>query len=186
MVEFFIETAGRARILTAGMDMRRPPNGDLASWRFVGAEGLTFVEGLYKLRIDKRPLAARNLEITSEDLVLSCRKARSSAWSAMTASPADSARPRRDDVFTTAPCRSAGSFGFFGSDTLTSPFESAFVRSVRRTTAARHGLESDRRPRRSASCADARRKCSRITREIVQRRSAGSELGRLVSAAAIR
>ena len=70
VVEFFIETPGRARILTAGMDMRRPPNGDLASWRFVGAEGLTFVDGLYKLRIDKRPLTARNLEITSEDFVL--------------------------------------------------------------------------------------------------------------------
>ena len=70
VVEFFIETPGRARILTAGMDMRRPPDGDLASWRFVGAEGLTSVEGLYKLRIDKRPLTARNLEVTSEDLVL--------------------------------------------------------------------------------------------------------------------
>ena len=50
--------------------MRRPRGGDLASWRFVGAAGLTFVEGLYKLRINKRPLTARNLEITSEDLVL--------------------------------------------------------------------------------------------------------------------
>ncbi len=70
VVEFFIETPGRARILTASMDMRRPPNGDLASWKFVGAAGLTFVDGLYKLRIDKRPLTARNLEIASEDLVL--------------------------------------------------------------------------------------------------------------------
>ena len=56
VVEFFIETPGRGRILTAGMDMRRPPEGDLASWRFVSAETLTFVEGLYKLRIDRRPL----------------------------------------------------------------------------------------------------------------------------------
>ena len=52
------------------MDMRRPTGGDLSSWKFVGAAGLTFVDGLYKLRIDKRPLTARNLEITSEDLVL--------------------------------------------------------------------------------------------------------------------
>ena len=36
---FFIETTGRARIVTAGMDAA-PPNGDLSSWRFVGAEGL--------------------------------------------------------------------------------------------------------------------------------------------------
>src|SRR4026207_668975 len=53
VVEFFIETTGRARILAAGMDMRRPSGGDLSSWKFVGAAGLTFVDGLYKLRIDK-------------------------------------------------------------------------------------------------------------------------------------
>ena len=47
VVEFFIETPGRARILTASMDMRRPTGGDLASWKFVGAAGLTFVEGLF-------------------------------------------------------------------------------------------------------------------------------------------
>jgi len=70
VVEYFIETPGRARILTAGMDVRRPPNGDLASWRFVAAEGLTFVDGLYKLRLDPEPLAARDLEVRAEDFVL--------------------------------------------------------------------------------------------------------------------
>ena len=39
VIEFFIETPGRARILTAGMDIRRPPGGDIESWRFVGAAG---------------------------------------------------------------------------------------------------------------------------------------------------
>src|SRR4029453_5055130 len=75
IIEFFIETAGKARILTAGMDIRRPPGGDLESWRFVGAEGLTSVEGLYKLpRKTNRPLSARNLEITSEDLVIALQE----------------------------------------------------------------------------------------------------------------
>ncbi len=129
VVEFFIETAGRARIVTAGMDMRRPPNGDLASWKFVGAEGLSFVEGLYKLRIDKRPLAARNLEITAEDLVLQL-------------SEGTVFRVECDDgvtglillgrgVMTFSPT-SAPERGqlrlFSGNDTLSSPFESAFVR----------------------------------------------------------
>jgi hypothetical protein len=128
-VEFFIETAGRARIVTAGMDMRRPPNGDLASWKFVGAEGLAFVEGLYKLRIDKRPLTARNLEITAEDLVLQL-------------SEGTVFRVESDDgvtglvligrgVMTFSPSAAAerGQLRLFsGSDTLTSPFESAFVR----------------------------------------------------------
>ena len=38
--------AGRARILTAGLDIRRPPDGAVDTWRIVGAEGLTSVEGL--------------------------------------------------------------------------------------------------------------------------------------------
>ncbi len=129
VVEFFIETSGRARIVTAGMDMRRPPNGDLASWRFVGAEGLSFVEGLYKLRIDKRPLIARNLEITAEDLVLQL-------------SEGTVFRVECDDgvtgliligrgVMTFSPTAAAerGQLRLFsGNDTLSSPFESAFVR----------------------------------------------------------
>jgi peptidase M1-like protein len=129
VVEFFIETAGRARIVTSGMDMRRPPNGDLNSWRFVGAEGLSFVEGLYKLRIDKRPLAARNLEITAEDLVLQLSEGTVYRVECddgvtglillgrglMTFSP--TAAPERGQLRL-----------FSGSDTLSSPFESAFVR----------------------------------------------------------
>ncbi|HVQ16994.1 MAG TPA: M1 family aminopeptidase [Vicinamibacterales bacterium] len=129
VVEFFLETPGRARILTASMDMRRPPGGDLSSWKFVGAAGLTFVEGLYKLRIDKRPLTARNLEITSEDLVLQL-------------SEGTVFRVECDDgvtglillgrgVMTFSPTAAAerGQLRLFaGSDTLNSPFESAFVR----------------------------------------------------------
>jgi hypothetical protein len=129
VVEFFIETPGRARILTASMDMRRPPGGDLASWKFVGAAGLTFVEGLYKLRIDKRPLTARNLEITSEDLVLQL-------------SEGTVFRVECDDgvtglillgrgVMTFSPTAAAerGQLRLFsGNDTLSSPFDSAFVR----------------------------------------------------------
>jgi hypothetical protein len=71
IIEFFIETAGRARILTASMDMQRPPGGEPSTWRFVGAEGLTFVEGLYRLRLNTdRPLQARNFEVASEDFTL--------------------------------------------------------------------------------------------------------------------
>ena len=109
--------------------MRRPPNGDLASWKFVGAAGLTFVDGLYKLRIDKRPLTARNLEITSEDLVL--QLAEGTVF-----------RVECDDgvtgliligrgLMTFSPTAAAerGQLRLFsGNDTLTSPFDSAFVR----------------------------------------------------------
>ena len=69
VVEFFVQTAGKARILTSNLDLRRPPGGDADSWRIVTAEGLTSVEGLYRLRLNtQQPLAARNFEIASEDL----------------------------------------------------------------------------------------------------------------------
>ena len=51
VVEFFVETTGRAKILTASLDVKRPADGDIDSWRIVAAEGLTSVEGLYKLRL---------------------------------------------------------------------------------------------------------------------------------------
>jgi hypothetical protein len=129
VVEFFIETPGRARILTASMDMRRPTGGDLASWRFVGAAGLTFVEGLYKLRIDKRPLTARNLEITSEDLVL--QLAEGTVFRVQCDDGVTGLILLGRGVMTFSPTAAAerGQLRLFsGNDTLSSPFESAFVR----------------------------------------------------------
>jgi len=71
VVEFFVATPGRARILTAGMDVRRPPNGNPASWRIVALEGISSVDGLYRLRLDtEKPLAAKNFKVTSEDLTM--------------------------------------------------------------------------------------------------------------------
>src|SRR4051812_15143739 len=75
VVEIFIETSGRAKILTAGLDIRRPPNGDAASWRIVRAEGLTSVEGLYRLRLaTATQYAAHNLELRAEDLLITLQE----------------------------------------------------------------------------------------------------------------
>src|SRR5690349_6035100 len=72
VVEFFVATPGRARILTTGMDVRRPPNGNLASWRITALEGISSVDGLYRLRLDTdKPLAAKGFKVTSEDLSIS-------------------------------------------------------------------------------------------------------------------
>jgi hypothetical protein len=129
VVEFFIETAGRARILTAGMDMRRPPNGDLASWRFVAAEGLTFVEGLYKLRVDKRPQTARNLEITSEDLVLQLAEGTVFRVECDDGVTGLILLGRGQMTFSPSAAAERGQLRLFsGNDTLSSPFEAAFVR----------------------------------------------------------
>src|SRR3954462_8811804 len=71
VVEFFVETPGRARLLTAGLDIRRPPDGDDASWRIINAEGLTSIQGIYRLRVQSKvQYTARNFEITAEDFTL--------------------------------------------------------------------------------------------------------------------
>jgi len=71
VVEFFVATTGRARILTTGLDVRRPPNGNLASWRIVALEGISSVDGLYRLRLDsEKPLAAKNFKVASDDVTI--------------------------------------------------------------------------------------------------------------------
>src|SRR6266550_7880492 len=52
IVEIMTETAARARVLTARFDVRRPRDGDVNSWRIIAITRLTFVQGLYRLRLD--------------------------------------------------------------------------------------------------------------------------------------
>jgi peptidase M1-like protein len=130
IVEFFVETAGKARILTTGMDIRRPSGGAIDTWRFVGMESLTSVEGLYKLRLNTaRPFAAKNLEINSEDVVLMLREG--------TVFHVDSDEGitglvligRGEMRFNPANAAERGQVRLFsGEETLTTPFEEAFVR----------------------------------------------------------
>jgi len=130
IVEFFVETPGKARILTTGMDIRRPSGGAIDSWRFVGFESLTSVEGLYKLRLNTtRPFSAKNLEINSEDLVLMLREG--------TVFQVDSDEGvtglvligRGEMRFNPANAAERGQVHLFsGDDALTTPFEEAFVR----------------------------------------------------------
>jgi len=130
VVEFLIETPGKARILTTGMDMRRPPNGDLASWRFVAAERLTFVDGLYKLRIDTtRPLTARDLEVTSEDLVLLLPEGTAFRVECDDGVTGLILLGRGQMTFSPTSAAERGQLRLFsGEDTLSSPFDYAFVR----------------------------------------------------------
>ena len=130
IVEFFVETPGKAKILTTGMDVRRPPGGAVDTWRFVATESLTAVEGLYKLRLNTaRPLAAKNLEVNSEDLVLTLREG--------TVYQVDSDEGvtglvllgRGEMRFSPPIAAERGQLRLFsGEDTLATPFEEAFVR----------------------------------------------------------
>jgi Peptidase family M1 domain len=130
IIEFFIETAGKARILTTGMDVRRPPGGDLNSWRFVGAEGLTSVEGLYKIRVNTaRPMTAKNLEVTSEDLVIALQDGTVFLVECDEGVTGLVLIGRGEMRFSPTSAAERGQVRLFsGSDTLTSPFEEAFVR----------------------------------------------------------
>ena len=71
VIEFFMETPGRARIVTAGLDVRRPAGGDAASWRISSIDSISAIDGLYKLRLNPAPLGVRNLELRSEDVIVS-------------------------------------------------------------------------------------------------------------------
>ncbi len=130
IIEFFIETAGKARILTTGMDIRRPPGGDIESWRFVGAEGLTSVEGLYKIRVNtSRPLTARNLEVTSEDLVISLQEGTVYLVECDEGVTGLVLIGRGEMRFSPTSAAERGQVRLFsGNDTLTSPFEEAYIR----------------------------------------------------------
>ena len=130
IIEFFIETAGKARILTAGMDIRRPPGGDIESWRFVGAEGLTSVEGLYKIRVNaNRPFTARNLEITSEDLVVALHEGTVYLVECDEGVTGLVLIGRGEVRFSPTSTAERGQVKLFsGNETLTSPFEEAYIR----------------------------------------------------------
>jgi hypothetical protein len=72
VVEFFMETKGQARIVTAGLDIKRPRGGDADSWRISAVDEISAIDGLYKLRLNTaKPLAVRNLELRAEDVIIS-------------------------------------------------------------------------------------------------------------------
>jgi len=130
VVEFFVATPGRARILTTGMDVRRPPNGDLASWRIVTLEDISSVDGLYRLRLDtEKPLAAKGFKVTSEDTVVSLDEG--------TVFPVHTDEGvtgivlvgRGDLQFHPTPPAERGQLRLFsGRETLNATFETAFIR----------------------------------------------------------
>src|SRR5207237_2278927 len=71
IVEILTETAARARVLTARFDLRRPRDGAVDSWRIAAITRLTYVQGLYRLRLDSSTqYIARDFTIRAPDLQL--------------------------------------------------------------------------------------------------------------------
>ena len=130
VVELFTETAGHARILTTLVDFRRPEGGDAESWRIADIQGLTSIAGLYRLRIN--PLiqfAATNLTIAAEDLLLSLESGSVFVVESEQGITGLVLFGRGTMRFTPAPETERGQLRIFsGAETLTAPFDTAFVR----------------------------------------------------------
>ena len=130
VVELFTETPGQARIVTAGVDVRRPPGGAAESWRIVGANGLTSVEGLYRLQVNaSTQYVARDLTIEAEDLLLTLQEGTAFLVEGDTGVSGLVLLGRGVMRFSPAPETERGQLRIFsGSETLNAPFETAFVR----------------------------------------------------------
>lgn len=130
VVELFVETASRARILTVSLDIRRAADGAADTWRIVHAEGLTTVDGLFKLKVDPATqYAARDLVVAAEDFEL--------ALSDGTVFPVEGDDGitglvligRGEMRFTPTPAAEKGQVRIFsGTETVTTTFETAYVR----------------------------------------------------------
>jgi len=130
ILDFFSEARGRARILTARVDVSRSLDGDIDSWRIVDLEQLTLVEGLFRLNLNTaRQFAARNYTIESEDLEL-----RLHDGAVFEVESADGITGlvlvgRGTMHFSPAPETERGQLRIFaGSDILDTPFETAYIR----------------------------------------------------------
>jgi hypothetical protein len=127
VVELFLETAGRARIVTALMDVRRV---EADRWMIVGAQGLTTVEGLFRLRVNAtRQMAARNLTITAEDLRLTLPDGTAFFVEGEDGITGLILFGRGEMRFSPAPETEKGQLRIFaGSDVLNAAFDSVFIR----------------------------------------------------------
>jgi hypothetical protein len=130
VVEVFIETERRARILTSLIEVRRVPAPPTDTWRITATQGLTSVEGLNRLRINtERQFAARNLSITADDLRLTLSEGTVFQIEAEDGVTGLVLIGRGQMRFTPAPATEKGQLRIFaGSDSLTAAFDTAYVR----------------------------------------------------------
>ena len=129
VIEFFMETPGRARIVTAGLDIRRPPGGDAASWRISSIDSLSAIDGLYKLQLNPVPLGVRNLELRSEDVIVSLQDGLLYRVDCELGVTGMVLIGRGELRFSPASATERGQLRIFaGTESLTAAFETAFIR----------------------------------------------------------
>jgi hypothetical protein len=130
VAELFLDLAERARIVTVLLDVRRPSGGGPDSWRITAGQTATTIEGLFRLRVSRaQQFIARNLTITAEDLRLTLVDG--------SVFPVESEAGVTGLIlfgnglmrFTPGPETERGQMRIFAdAETLSAPFETAFVR----------------------------------------------------------
>jgi hypothetical protein len=130
VVEVFVETRGRARVLTAGVDIRRPPEGAADSWRISSIDSMSAIDGLFKLRLNTAaPLAARNLELRSEDVTVALQDGLMFPIESDDGVTGVVLVGRGELRFSPAAASERGQLRIFaGTESLVSAFETAYVR----------------------------------------------------------
>ncbi|MBF8300437.1 MAG: pepN 3 [Acidobacteria bacterium] len=130
VLEIFTETEGRARIVTTLLDVRRPAGSDAHAWRITAAQGLTSIEGLFRLRVNPSSrFAARGLTITATDLVITLEEGFVYHVESDAGVTGLVLFGRGVMRFTPAPPTEQGQLRIFaGSESLVATFDSAFVR----------------------------------------------------------
>jgi hypothetical protein len=130
IVEIFIETEVRARVMTARFDVRRPTEGAIDSWRIVDVERLTYVQGLYRLRLDTgRQFTAREFTVQAQDVRFTLHTG--TVFEVLSGEGVTGLvlLGRGELQFTPGPDTEKGQLRIFGgSETLTALFGAAFVR----------------------------------------------------------
>jgi len=130
MVELYAESPQRARIVTVLFDVRRPAGSADDTWRITGAQVVTSIDGLFRLRINTTTqLAARNLTIKAEDLVVTLTDGSVFLIESDGGVTGLVLLGRGVMQFSPAPETERGQLRIFsGAEALQTPFESAFVR----------------------------------------------------------
>ncbi len=130
MAELYMESADRARIVTVLVDIRRPAGGGDDTWRITGAQVVTSIDGLFRLRINtSTQLAARNLTIKAEDLIVTLTDGSVFLIESDGGVTGLVLLGRGVMQFTPGPETERGQLRIFsGDETLQASFESAFVR----------------------------------------------------------
>ena len=158
IVDVMTETAARARVLTARLDVRRSPDGPADSWRILAINRLTYVQGLYRLRLDtSTQYIAREFTIRAQDVRFTLHSGYVFQVLSGEGVTGLVLLGRGEMTFAPAPQTEKGQLRIFsGNETLTALFGAAFVRlhpadyETRTDVSGLRGMPADPRQARRA------------------------------------